>query len=536
MAEIDFEAEDDYENDPEEDLYGDSESDNFSNADNDIDSNTSESLFSRRRIIVVLSIIGVVFLVSFFLFGIRNNKNKPGKNASFSSGYTSLDTKPEKKSKKKKKRIKFEKLYDLTSLQLPDVLRELSLAGIAFKTEQKGKNYSISVDSSQSEKAKNLLAVKGLPSSGARGYQLLDKSQTLGVTEFDKRIRFLRALSEELEKAIMQFDAIDSCKVQIVIPEQRLFAVTQPPVTSSILLRKTTSAKLTDELVFSVIELVSNAVENLQPENISVIGTEGHVLSKGLLERMSKTDRIRRRQKAEQKKVIIQAKKLPKVGQPIIPDFNRIKHWYEVKKQFEESLEDKAGKQLTGILPVGSFKIAITADIGPLEEGKIVDIKRLSASVVVDNANDDIELDTSTKTQIYNTIAASIGYIKKRDSIRLSKANFSLLSQDEKDDLVKKQKHKRLLKLISKYSSIALLAIIVLGIIIFIYRKIKKKKETSAPIMSSESRETDFSDIQDEISSDKKLEEIKYYTLSNPDIIAQIMEEWLTSAKEEVFQ
>ena len=82
-------------------------------------------------------------------------------------------------------------------------------------------------------------------------------------------------------------DAVETAKVQIVLPEQRLFAVTQPPVTASVLIRRVPDKELNDDIVFSVIQYIANAVENLQPENVSVIDTEGHVLSLGIFERMA---------------------------------------------------------------------------------------------------------------------------------------------------------------------------------------------------------------------------------------------------------
>ena len=85
----------------------------------------------------------------------------------------------------------------------------------------------------------------------------------------------------------MEFDVVDYAYVEIVIPETKLFAVTQPPVTSSILIKRKNGANINDETVYAIIQLVSNSVENLLPENISVVDTEGRVLSTGVFERMT---------------------------------------------------------------------------------------------------------------------------------------------------------------------------------------------------------------------------------------------------------
>ena len=58
-----------------------------------------------------------------------------------------------------------------------------------------------------------------MPPKQPKGYEIFDEASNLGVTEFDKRIRLIRALSGEMERAIMEFDVVDYAYVEIVIPE-----------------------------------------------------------------------------------------------------------------------------------------------------------------------------------------------------------------------------------------------------------------------------------------------------------------------------
>ena len=67
--------------------------------------------------------------------------------------------------------------------------------------------------------------------------------------------------------------------------------MTQPPVTSSILIKRKNGANINDETVYAIMQLVSNSVENLLPENISVVDTEGRVLSTGVMNRMTNKNR-----------------------------------------------------------------------------------------------------------------------------------------------------------------------------------------------------------------------------------------------------
>ncbi len=495
------------------------------------------SLFVRFRLLFVLVIAVAIGVGGFYFFKGNDKLGKPSsgiKKMSFLQKNDDKEAKPEQK-KEKKGKIKYLKLYDLTADETAKTLKELTLNNISFNTQQNGKNYSIFVDEKEMDTAKNLLALKGLPGGGSKGYELLDNSQTLGVTEFDKRIRFMRALSGELEKAILQFNAVESCKVQIVLPEQRLFAVTQPPVTASILIRKRPGESITDDTVFSIIQLVANAVEGLQPENISVIDTQGFVLSNGILERIAAKEAGLTKPSSPSKDTALSETSL---GTPILPDGDQLDKWQSVKESFEKSLEKKATIQLTGILPPESFRIAINADLGPLENGEIVDIKRLTTSIVVNNAREDIFLDTNLKKQIFSTIASAIGYVKGRDTIQLSKADFTMINAAEREKLKNKQALNRLLRYAWRYAPYALSFMAGIGILWYGMRQIKKLVQARKMRRSSNldedaqvspNRDSDFLGLQEEMILEKQLDQINSLAQRNNTALLQLLERWLVS-------
>ncbi|MBT7087408.1 hypothetical protein HN928_00375 [bacterium] len=277
------------EKESQEDLMiTDEENPKESSYKNNINLNSKKTFLIAGIIVIVF-----IFIAGFLSLTFLNKKSTP-------STPTIIGTKsvvvpqplpPQVKKSKattRKKRIKYVSLYTLLDgVQSTAIIRELSLADIAFEVDQKGKNYNLLVDKDKLADAQTLLAMKGLPSDKATGYEIFDNAQNLGVTEFDKRIRYIRAISGELENSIREFDSIEICKVQVVLPEEKLFSVTQPPVTASILVRKAMGYTITDETVYAIIQLVTNAVENLQAENISVVDTEGNVLSIGIFERIA---------------------------------------------------------------------------------------------------------------------------------------------------------------------------------------------------------------------------------------------------------
>jgi len=539
MAELDFDNEDDDLNLDDTDIDGlddDLDIDDAGIEDgegappaNATSAGSSGGFFTRQRIFLILGIVVAVLIgVGVFFFArnafspdARTNANMP---MTTEQKKAAAEKKKKEEAKKKRNRkIKYEVLFpQLSATQAAAVLKQLSLSNISFTQEQNGQNFRISVDEDRLEEAKNLLAVRGIPAGGAQGYELLDESQTLGVTEFDKRIRYLRALSGELERAVMQLDAVETAKVQIVLPEQRLFAVTQPPVTASILIRRVHGADINDDIVFSIIQYIANAVENLQPENVSVIDTEGQVLSLGIFERMA----ARQAGLLDDEEVdSTPTVDMQKIGQPIIPSFAEMKKWYEVKTKFEQDLEDKVLKQLIGVLPIGSFKATVTADVGPLEKGKIVDIKRIAVGVVIDNNNDDIFLNQDLKQQIFATVSAAIGYKRGRDSIQLSRADFLLFTEAER---------RRLERLKGETESINWLwfLIPIIPLALGFAWWWRRQQEERKKLVIEGGADGDLDDLAAYNYQDG-LNRIKQVAATQPEIISEILNEYMRNSQEE---
>ena len=484
------------------------------------------SLLSSNRLLIIIGIVGVVAIIAAGIFFSRNNSQRDGiNNPSVMQGSTRR-----KPVEKKKKRIKYERLYSqLESGDASKILKELSIANINFTTEQTGRNFSVLIDEDQLEDARNLLALKGLPSGTMKqGYELLDDAQTLGVTEFDKRIRFLRALSGELEKAINQIDIIESCKVQIVQPEQRLFAVTQPPVTSSILVRIIQGSEINDDIVYSIIQLVANSVENLQPENVSVVDTDGNLLSDDIFTRIAARRAGTFVEEETVEEVIDPSiSREEAIGYPIIPNYNQIQEWFDIKYENEQKLAEEAEKQLIGVLPIASFKVAVSTEIGPLEDGQVVDIKRQTVSVVVDGLNEDIDLNAQTKQNIFSTVASAVGYLSGRDSIQLSVAEYALFSPEEREALIQKYRKRGPLY----YSMMTILGglLIVSGFFLFRigytqYQKIQEARRLSQTRDIDATADSSTFQLYD---NDRQIEEFKLLSQSSPEIIAKTMNSFI---------
>ncbi|MDR1649827.1 MAG: flagellar M-ring protein FliF [Synergistaceae bacterium] len=125
------------------------------------------------------------------------------------------------------------------------------------------------------------LAQAGLPKGGRVGFEIFDESK-MGVSEFQQKITYIRALEGELERTIAHVEGVDLARVSLVIPEQRLFLAQQLPSTASVMLRLKPGARLGLVQIKGIVHLVSKSVDGLQPENVTLVDTTGRILSDAL--------------------------------------------------------------------------------------------------------------------------------------------------------------------------------------------------------------------------------------------------------------
>ena len=158
------------------------------------------------------------------------------------------------------------------------ITADLDQAGIKYQL--KGDGSTIMVDREQVDKARLLLAGKGLPTSGSVGYEIFDNAPTLGQTEFVQNIDQQRALQGELARTIEKLQGISSARVQLVMPKRELFEDEAAKPTASVVVGLA-GPDLTGEQVRVIRNLIASAVPNLKVSDITVADDRGHALALG---------------------------------------------------------------------------------------------------------------------------------------------------------------------------------------------------------------------------------------------------------------
>jgi flagellar M-ring protein FliF len=122
------------------------------------------------------------------------------------------------------------------------------------------------------------LASAGLPQGGGVGFEIFDKTN-FGMTDFLEQVNYQRALEGELGRTIDELSPVEQSRVHIVIPQDSLYTDQKKETTASVLLKLKPGQQLKDDQVRGISQLVSSSVEGLKPENLSIIDSNGRVLS-----------------------------------------------------------------------------------------------------------------------------------------------------------------------------------------------------------------------------------------------------------------
>ena len=166
---------------------------------------------------------------------------------------------------------------DLSLQESAAIVKDLERQAVPYELKNDGAIVLIPKD--QVLKVRMKLAESGLPRGGGVGYEIFDKSDTLGATSFIQNINHLRALEGELARTIRALHRVEMARVHLVLPERPLFSRDKVEASASIVLK--VRGALEPQQVRAIRHLVASAVNGLKPERVSVVDEAGRLLADG---------------------------------------------------------------------------------------------------------------------------------------------------------------------------------------------------------------------------------------------------------------
>lgn len=162
-----------------------------------------------------------------------------------------------------------------------EVMQVLDGEALAYRIHPQSGQILVRED--QLAQARMLLAARGVKVSLPEGYELFDKEEPLGTSQFVQDVRLKRSLEGELARTVMSLKGVQHARVHLAQEENSSFVISKrAPSKASVMLQLEPGQVLKAEQVAAIVNLVAGSVPNLKPEDVSVIDQYGSLLSRGL--------------------------------------------------------------------------------------------------------------------------------------------------------------------------------------------------------------------------------------------------------------
>jgi flagellar M-ring protein FliF len=157
------------------------------------------------------------------------------------------------------------------------IVQRMDAQGIPY--ELRGDGSQIYVPQDQVARLRLSLASEGIPAGGSIGYEIFDRADALGTTNFVQQINQIRALEGELSRTIRSLHQVRSARVHLVMPKRELFSRDRAEPTASVVLAL--QGSLDKGQVSAIQHVVSSAVPGMRSKNVSVVDSTGELLARG---------------------------------------------------------------------------------------------------------------------------------------------------------------------------------------------------------------------------------------------------------------
>ena len=157
------------------------------------------------------------------------------------------------------------------------IIEQLRLYNVPYNFDADGR--AILVPDEYVHQARLKLAAEGFTADKTVGFEIMDKEQSLGTSQFMETTRYRRGLEGELARTIASMTAVRNARVHLAIPKDTVFIRDTRKPTASVFLELFSGRALERDQVASIANLVASSIPALNVKDVTVVDQQGRLLN-----------------------------------------------------------------------------------------------------------------------------------------------------------------------------------------------------------------------------------------------------------------
>lgn len=426
----------------------------------------------------------------------------------------------------------YELLYSgLSSQEHAQIVSKLGEMAVDFKTKPGG---IILVPSDKVASLKMQLSSEGYPKS-TLSYDLFTSSSSFMTTDFEKRQYLIFQLQERLQEAIKTISGVRNAIVTLNVTDESNYVLETDvvPSTASLVLDLESSVSLTPKQIKGIENLIAKSVPGLTNDNVSIIDSEGNILNSGI---SSGSGVNLEKVEIEKQAGEIYKEKIIKLLEPIYGE-KGVSVAVNVSIDFTQKTTDQI--QYTPVdIGAGADSDEDTERFFNQIQSQIVnnggEVSRVSASVIINKS-----ISAQERAEVNEIVANSLGV--ERENVIVTSMEFEAANKRYENALEALKPKPSLFAQSAKYILPFASAAVALAIALVLVLIKKRKPKPAASLEYEEVKDIPSQfPLTDEVPAIVLNEtreqaikrQIKEFTSTHPQIVAQLIRTWLKEDEE----
>lgn len=167
----------------------------------------------------------------------------------------------------------------MDNMDITNVMEVLDQNQIKYKLDER--SGALLVEADDVHMARLKLAEFGMPGDANVGFELMDKEQPLGTSQFIESTRYQRSIEGELARTITNIVSIRSARVHLAIPKKTVFVRDTANPTASVFVELFAGRSVDPAQVKAIMNLVASSVPDMKMADVTVVDQHGNLLSTG---------------------------------------------------------------------------------------------------------------------------------------------------------------------------------------------------------------------------------------------------------------